>query len=77
MCVGVGDVILDVGCGTGLLALHVSETVGPSGRVIGIDPSQPRIKLANYKLAGQAAMPFCKSITTMAVLLLLWTTFPA
>lgn len=47
-----GDRVLDVGCGTGRLALYVSEIVGPSGCVLGIDPSGPRIAVATGKLAG-------------------------
>ena len=46
-----GDVLLDVGCGTGRLALAVSEIVGPYGRVVGLDPSRHRIKIAQEKLS--------------------------
>jgi ubiquinone/menaquinone biosynthesis C-methylase UbiE len=45
-----GDAALDVGCGTGRMALHVSKLVGPSGRVLGIDPSPYRINVASAKL---------------------------
>ncbi len=55
------DVALDVGCGTGRLALHVSGIVGPSGSVIGIDPSPHRVRIADRKRKGLAA----KSITFM------------
>jgi ubiquinone/menaquinone biosynthesis C-methylase UbiE len=47
-----GDRVLDVGCGTGRLALHISKVVGPSGSVIGIDPSPHRIRVAEAKLKG-------------------------
>jgi arsenite methyltransferase len=47
-----GDTVLDVGCGTGRLALHISKMVGPSGSVIGIDPSPHRIRVAEAKLKG-------------------------
>lgn len=36
----VGDRVLDVGCGTGLLALAALESVGATGQVIGVDISQ-------------------------------------
>lgn len=44
-----GDTVLDVGCGTGRLAFHVSDIVGPAGTVIGIDPSPHRILVADGK----------------------------
>jgi ubiquinone/menaquinone biosynthesis C-methylase UbiE len=47
-----GDTVLDVGCGTGRLAVHVSKIVGPSGYVVGIDPSPHRIRVAETKLDG-------------------------
>ncbi len=47
-----GDTVLDVGCGTGRLALHISKVVGPSGSVVGIDPSPHRIQVAEAKLKG-------------------------
>jgi len=41
-----GHHVLDVGCGTGRLAYHTADIVGNSGRIVGIDPSPYRIKLA-------------------------------
>jgi ubiquinone/menaquinone biosynthesis C-methylase UbiE len=38
--VGEGDVVLDVGCGDGLIAFGALDRVGPSGRVIFSDISQ-------------------------------------
>lgn len=34
-----GEVIADIGCGTGLLTLDLIRAVGDSGSVIAIDPS--------------------------------------
>lgn len=34
-----GDVIVDIGCGNGLLTEEIARAIGASGRVIGIDPS--------------------------------------
>jgi SAM-dependent methyltransferase len=34
-----GQSILDVGCGTGSLAIAAAARVGPTGRVVGIDPA--------------------------------------
>lgn len=44
-----GAHVLDVGSGTGLLAAHVAEIVGPEGRVVGIDPLPLRIEIASRK----------------------------
>jgi arsenite methyltransferase len=44
-----GDVVLDVGTGTGQLAEYVAGRVGPAGRVVGIDPLPLRIELAEKK----------------------------
>jgi ubiquinone/menaquinone biosynthesis C-methylase UbiE len=44
-----GDRVLDVGCGTGLLAEHIADLVGSEGRVLGVDPLPLRIGLALAK----------------------------
>jgi SAM-dependent methyltransferase len=44
-----GERVLDIGTGTGRLAAYVAEIVGPSGRVIGIDPLPLRIEIAKTK----------------------------
>jgi ubiquinone/menaquinone biosynthesis C-methylase UbiE len=41
-----GERVLDIGCGTGLLAEHIAHIVGPSGHVLGVDPLPLRIGLA-------------------------------
>jgi ubiquinone/menaquinone biosynthesis C-methylase UbiE len=46
-----GDSVLDVGCGTGRLALEVSRQVGTTGRVCGIDPGAEQIARARAKAA--------------------------
>lgn len=42
-----GTHILDVGCGTGNLTAHIASLVGPTGRVVGVDPSAQRIAIAS------------------------------
>ena len=44
-----GEHVLDVGCGTGLLAEHIAERVGPTGMVLGIDPLKDRIRIARRR----------------------------
>ncbi|HLO18132.1 MAG TPA: class I SAM-dependent methyltransferase, partial [Anaerolineales bacterium] len=44
-----GEMVLDVGCGTGTLALEVARRVGARGRVIGIDPGENQIARARSK----------------------------
>jgi ubiquinone/menaquinone biosynthesis C-methylase UbiE len=43
--------ILDVGCGTGDVALLAAELVGESGAVVGIDPSEAAILAARARAA--------------------------
>jgi demethylmenaquinone methyltransferase/2-methoxy-6-polyprenyl-1,4-benzoquinol methylase len=50
-----GDSALDVCCGTGDLALELSGRVGPDGRVIGCDFSEPMLDLAREKAATKHA----------------------
>ena len=46
-----GDKVLDVGCGTGTLAIEVQQQVGATGRVFGIDPGAQQIARARSKAA--------------------------
>src|SRR5579859_6286386 len=46
-----GEVVLDVGCGTGTLAMVAKERVGATGRVSGIDASVQMIVRARRKAA--------------------------
>jgi demethylmenaquinone methyltransferase/2-methoxy-6-polyprenyl-1,4-benzoquinol methylase len=46
-----GDVVLDVGCGTGLCFEQLVDRVGPTGTVIGVEPAPAMLALAAERVA--------------------------
>jgi demethylmenaquinone methyltransferase / 2-methoxy-6-polyprenyl-1,4-benzoquinol methylase len=54
--VGAGADALDVCCGTGDLALELRRRIGPDGRVVGCDFSEPMLELARAK-SGERSLP--------------------
>ena len=46
-----GSTVIDVGCGCGATTMELARAVGPSGRVIGLDISQPMLELAKARLS--------------------------
>jgi demethylmenaquinone methyltransferase / 2-methoxy-6-polyprenyl-1,4-benzoquinol methylase len=54
--VGPGSDALDVCCGTGDLALELRRRIGPDGRVVGCDFSEPMLELARGK-SGDQGLP--------------------
>jgi ubiquinone/menaquinone biosynthesis C-methylase UbiE len=52
-----GESVLDVGCGTGTLAIAAARRVGPSGSVDGIDASPQMVVRARWKAARAGLKP--------------------
>ena len=50
-----GESVLDVGCGTGTLALTAKRAVGDAGSVVGVDASPDMIALATAKASRSGA----------------------
>ncbi|MEV9317590.1 methyltransferase domain-containing protein, partial [Klebsiella pneumoniae] len=46
-----GDVVLDLGCGTGLNFAALLTAVGPRGRVIGVDRSPDMLDMARRRVS--------------------------
>lgn len=47
-----GEQVLDIGCGCGLTTIELARRVGPTGRVVGVDISQPMLAEAERRAAG-------------------------
>ncbi|TLD04119.1 hypothetical protein PgNI_11316 [Pyricularia grisea] len=50
--------VLDIGCGPGNLTAHIAELVGPTGKVVGIDPSKERLALAQDLATNRSNLTF-------------------
>jgi SAM-dependent methyltransferase len=46
-----GEIVLDVGCGTGTTTLKLADAVGPSGQVLGVDISEQQLGLARQRVS--------------------------
>jgi ubiquinone/menaquinone biosynthesis C-methylase UbiE len=49
-----GDVVVDVGCGTGLSFALVTERIGPRGRLIGIEQSPEMLAVARRRIEASS-----------------------
>jgi demethylmenaquinone methyltransferase/2-methoxy-6-polyprenyl-1,4-benzoquinol methylase len=50
--VACGDVVMDVGCGTGLCFEQLVDRVGPTGTVVGVEPAAAMLALAADRIAA-------------------------
>jgi SAM-dependent methyltransferase len=48
-----GEVVADIGCGTGLCFEHLVERIGPEGRVVGVEPAAEMRALAAQRIAAR------------------------
>ncbi len=73
--IAAGDVVLDLACGTGLVARHVVPLVVPGGRVVGADVNGAMLEIARNAVAGEVewveapcdALPFEDETFTHAI----------
>ncbi|XP_066918132.1 ubiquinone/menaquinone biosynthesis C-methyltransferase UbiE-like [Clytia hemisphaerica] len=59
-----GDIIGEIGCGSGNLAAILARLVGEEGRIIALDPNMERIKVAKKEYGNLKNIKFisCKSV---------------
>jgi ubiquinone/menaquinone biosynthesis C-methylase UbiE len=62
-----GEAVLDVGCGTGTLAVLAKKTVGPAGTVFGVDASPEMITRARSKAARARVEVRFENVTAQAL----------
>lgn len=59
-----GEKVLDVGCGTGLLAYDLGQLTGPKGEVLGIDLSDDMLRYATERCEEQPQVRFAQGDCT-------------
>ncbi len=80
---GPGDAVLDVACGTGVVARHAAELVMPGGSVTGVDLHQAMLTVASglrpdveWRQGDVAALPFPDGRFDVAVCQMAFMFFP-
>ncbi len=49
---GSGDLVVELGCGTGLNFEYVQRRIGPRGKIIGVDLTDAMLEVAKARVAG-------------------------
>jgi arsenite methyltransferase len=53
-----GQAVLDVGSGPGLLVREIADSVGPTGRVVGLDVSDPMLEMGRRRCKDRPQVDF-------------------
>ena len=59
-----GETIVDIGCGSGLLARELAAAVGYAGRIVGVDSTASMLELAGNRCAQLANVAFVECDAT-------------
>nr|WP_321251598.1 methyltransferase domain-containing protein [uncultured Ruegeria sp.] len=57
-----GDTIIDIGCGNGLLTAELARAVGPTGKIIGVDPSEDMLKAGQVRCQDHENVEFAEGL---------------
>ncbi len=52
------DLVIDLGCGTGISSLEIYDTINENGKLIGVDISNDMLYLAKKRLSGKKNVQF-------------------
>lgn len=63
-----GEGVLDVGCGCGDTSLALANSVGPTGKVLGIDVSAPMLAVARQRASALSSLTFVEADASNATL---------
>lgn len=61
-----GERVLDVGCGCGDTSLTLANSVGPTGKVFGVDVSAPMLAVARRRAAALSNLTFAEADASSA-----------
>jgi SAM-dependent methyltransferase len=61
-----GESVIDIGCGCGATSLDVARSVGPAGRVLGVDVSAAMLAIARRRAEGIPHLTFAEADASRA-----------